>query len=37
MHLVAIMGWHCCKIKYSRVSNTMEPAFCVDVLEQALR
>ena len=36
MYLVAIMDWHSRKILAWRVSNTMEPAFCIDALEEAL-
>ncbi len=36
MYLVAIMDWHSRKILSWRVSNTMEPAFCIDALEEAL-
>ena len=36
MYLVAIMDWHSRKILSWRVSNTMEPAFCIDALKEAL-
>ena len=36
MYLVAVMDWHSRKILSWRVSNTMEPVFCVDALEEAL-
>jgi putative transposase len=36
MYLVAIMDWHSRKVLSWRVSNTMEPAFCVNALEEAL-
>jgi putative transposase len=36
MYLVAVMDWHSRKILSWRVSNTMEPAFCIDALEEAL-
>ena len=36
MYLVAVMDWHSRKILSWRVSNTMEPAFCVEALEEAL-
>jgi putative transposase len=36
MYLVAIMDWYSRKILSWRVSNTMEPAFCVNALEEAL-
>jgi len=36
MYLVAIMDWHSRKVLSWRVSNTMEPAFCIDALEEAL-
>jgi putative transposase len=36
MYLVAIMDWHSRKILSWRISNTMEPAFCIDALEEAL-
>ena len=31
MYLVAIMDWHSRKVLSWRVSNTMEPAFCIAV------
>lgn len=36
MYLVAIMDWHSRKVLSWRVSNTMDPAFCVNALEEAL-
>ena len=36
MYLVAIMDWHSRKALSWRVSNTMDPAFCIDALEEAL-
>jgi len=36
MYLVAVMDWHSRKVLSWRVSNTMEPAFCIDALEEAL-
>ncbi len=36
MYLVAIMDWYSRKILSWRVSNTMDPAFCVDAVEEAL-
>ena len=36
MYLVAIMDWHSRKTLSWRVSNTMDPAFCIDALEEAL-
>jgi putative transposase len=36
MYLVAVMDWHSRKVLSWRVSNTMEPAFCVNALEEAL-
>ena len=36
MYLVAIMDWHSRKVLSWRVSNTLEPAFCVNALEEAL-
>jgi putative transposase len=36
MYLVAIMDWHSRKVLSWRVSNTMESAFCVEALEEAI-
>jgi len=36
MYLVAVMDWHSRKILSWRVSNTMEPAFCIEALEEAI-
>jgi putative transposase len=36
MYLVAIMDWHSRKILAWRVSNTLEPSFCVEALQEAL-
>jgi len=36
MYLVAIMDWHTRKVLSWRVSNTLEPDFCVEALEEAL-
>jgi putative transposase len=36
MYLVAIMDWYSRKVLSWRLSNTMESAFCVDCLEDAL-
>ena len=36
MYLVAVMDWHTRKVLSWRVSNTMEPDFCVEALEEAL-
>jgi putative transposase len=36
MYLVAIMDWHSRKILSWRVSNTLEPSFCVEALQEAL-
>jgi putative transposase len=37
MYLVAIMDWHSRKILAWRVSNTLEPSFCVEALHEALQ
>ncbi len=37
MYLVAIMDWHSRKILAWRISNTLEPDFCVNALQEALR
>lgn len=36
MYLVAIMDWRSRRVLSWRVSNTLEPAFCVEALEEAL-
>lgn len=36
MYLVAIMDWHSRKVLSWRISNTLETAFCVQALEEAL-
>jgi putative transposase len=36
MYLVAIMDWHSRKILSWRISNTLDTAFCVDALQEAL-
>jgi len=36
MYLVAIMDWHSRRVLSWRVSNTLEPGFCVVALEEAL-
>ena len=36
MYLVAIMDWHSRKVLSWRVSNSLEPDFCVEALEEAL-
>jgi putative transposase len=36
LYLVAIMDWWSRKVLAWRLSNTMEPGFCVDALEEAL-
>lgn len=36
LYLVAIMDWHSRRVLSWRLSNTMEPAFCVDALKEAL-
>jgi putative transposase len=36
MYLVAIMDWHSRKILAWRISNILEPAFCVEALHEAL-
>jgi putative transposase len=37
MYLVAVMDWYSRKVLAWRVSNTLDAAFCVDCLEDALR
>ena len=36
MYLVAIMDWYSRRVLSWRVSNTMDPAFCVEALQEAL-
>jgi putative transposase len=36
MYLVAIMDWHSRKILSWRISNTLDTAFCVEALQEAL-
>jgi putative transposase len=36
MYLVAIMDWHSRKILSWRISNTLDNAFCVEALQEAL-
>lgn len=36
MYLVAVMDWHTRKVLSWRLSNTMDSAFCVEALEEAL-
>ena len=36
MYLAVIMDWHSRRVLSWRVSNTLEPDFCVDALEEAL-
>ena len=36
MYLVAVMDWHSRKVLSWRVSNTMEPTFCIEALEEAI-
>ncbi len=36
MYLAAVMDWHSRKVLSWRVSNTMEPVFCVEALQEAL-
>jgi putative transposase len=36
MYLVAVMDWHSRKILSWRISNTLEPDFCVQALQEAL-
>lgn len=36
MYLVAVMDWHTRKVLSWRLSNTMDPAFCVEALEAAI-
>jgi putative transposase len=36
-YLVTIMDWHSCTVLAWEISNTMDSAFCVRALEQALR
>jgi len=36
LYLVAIMGWHSCKVLAWRLSNSMDADFCVEALKEAL-
>ena len=36
VYLVAIMDWHSRRVLSWRVSNTLDPAFCVEALQEAL-
>ncbi len=36
IYLVAVMGWHSRKILSWRLSNTLDPDFCVQALQEAL-
>lgn len=36
LYLVAVMDWYSRRVLSWRLSNTLEPAFCVEALEQAL-
>ena len=36
LHLVAIMDWHSLKALAWRLSNSMDTAFCVEALKEAL-
>lgn len=36
LHLVAIMDWHSRRVLSWRLSNTLEAAFCIEALEEAL-
>jgi putative transposase len=37
LYLVAIMDWYSRRVLAWRLSNTLDPAFCVEALEEALR
>ena len=37
VYLVAVMDWYSRRVLSWRISNSMEAAFCVDYLEDALR
>lgn len=37
MYLVAIMDWHSRRVLSWRVSNTLDPEFCIEALEEALQ
>ena len=37
LYLVAVMDWHSRKVLSWRLSNTMDAAFCVEALEEAMR
>lgn len=36
MYLVAVMDWHTRRVLSWRLSNTMDPAFCVEALDEAI-
>jgi hypothetical protein len=36
MYLVAVMDWYSRKVLSWRISNTMEEAFCIDALREAI-
>ena len=36
MYLVAVIDWHSRKVLSWRISNTMDPTFCVEALEEAM-
>ena len=36
LYLVAIMDWHSCKVLAWRLSNSMDAAFCIEALKEAL-
>jgi putative transposase len=36
LYLVAIMDWYSRRVLSWRISNTMEPSFCVEALEEAI-
>ena len=35
-YLVAIMDWACRKVLSWRLSNTLDPSFCTEALEEAI-
>ena len=37
MYLIAIMDWHSRRVLSWRVSNTLDTAFCIEALEEALQ
>lgn len=37
MYLVAVIDWYSRKVLSWRISNTLEPDFCIDALQEALR